>query len=57
MTSKYIATCHLHNTRNIGFMTEQRSREALKSEKVRGIFSAYKIDLAGLKEVNKDEDR
>ena len=35
-------------------MLEQQSRDTLKSEKLRGIYNAYKIDLAGLTEVNKD---
>ena len=44
----------LHNTGGIGFMTEVRSKESLKSEKLRMLCNEYKIDIVCLTEVNKD---
>ena len=44
----------MHNTGGIGFMAEERSKETLKSEKLRGLCNLYNIDLAGLYENNKD---
>ena len=35
-------------------MTGERSKETLKSEKLRGLSKQYNFDLVGLKEVNKD---
>lgn len=44
----------LLNTGSIGFMIEERSKESLKSEKLRGLCNAYNIDIVCLKEINKD---
>ena len=44
----------LYNTGGIGFRTGDRSKESLKSEKMRRICNEYKIDLVCLTEVNKD---
>ena len=44
----------VHNTGGIGFMTGERSKETLKSEKLRGLSKQYNFDLVGLTEVNKD---
>ena len=44
----------LHNTGGIGFMTEDRSRETLTSEKLRMLCNEYEIDMVCLTEVNKD---
>ena len=44
----------LINTGGIGFMTEARSKETLKSEKLRMLCNEYKIDVVCLTDVNKD---
>ena len=44
----------LLNTGGIGFMTEERSKESLKSEKLRGICNAYQVHIVCLTEINKD---
>ena len=44
----------VHNTGCTGFMTEEWSKESLKSEKLRGLSKLYNFDLVGLTEVTKD---
>ena len=44
----------LHNTGGIGFVTNQRSRETLKMERLKRLVINYEVDLVCLSEVNKD---
>ena len=44
----------LHNVNGIGFMSEERSRETVKMEKLRNLLVDYDFSYAGLTEINKD---
>ena len=44
----------LHNTGGVGFITDERSRETLKMERLKALTIEYQIDLLCLTEINKD---
>ena len=44
----------LHNTGGIGFVTDSRLRETLKSEKLKTLVNNYDVDVICLTETNKD---
>ena len=44
----------IHNTGGIGFVSDERSKQTLKMEKLKKLLLDHKFDLVGLTEVNKD---